>query len=119
MTNYDIIEGAIGLLETKGWCQNASARDTTGREITAKDYAGAESYCISGAVEASMVYAGLPNEFISNRYNEIMGMLDKELGSAFVYSYGFLSYNDASDRTKKEVVAVMRGLQKTVATYDD
>ena len=88
-------------LINKGWCQRALARDAFGRhcDVEAKD---ATSYCILGALYAANLNFGGNYDTCETSLSTLSIILDRENKG----SYGLSGYNDATGRTKKEILSL-------------
>ncbi len=100
-----ILEKARELVR-RGWCQDASARNSAGRPVYSGHF-GAVRFCMTGAVEKSSDFAPLssPRTIAAKEYGDAINMLRMFIpGSQFCLS--LVTWNDCPERTQAEVLAV-------------
>lgn len=85
------------LIEQTGWCQNVYARAANGQGASVED-PNAVSYCARGAIEVT--HKNDLTDAIDRLYQ---GIHDK-------YRLTVIEWNDAPERTKEEVIAVLKEL---------
>jgi hypothetical protein len=95
-TTKQVLIAAKWILENKGWCQGYYRKNAQGQDVY--DDAQASSFCSIGAIWAVKATN-------SNLISEAVKLLDKASGSNTVF------WNDALDRTKKEV---LEGFDKAI-----
>ena len=84
------------LIEQKGWCQGATAKDGLGKEVWPVTSSNACAYCAVGAIWACYGY-GYAGSEPHNKLEENLDCLITE-------------WNDDPQRTKAEVVAKLKEL---------
>lgn len=108
MRPVDILEGAADLIETKGWTQQAAARDQYDHEVRPWDDS-AVSFCLIGALECA---ARTPEGFYVTDYD----IARKALQQAVPNDGAPLTvWNDTPGRTKEQVVEALRTAAKQIA----
>lgn len=108
MKAKEILIEAANLLETKGWTQDAFARDANGMGIKSHEES-AVCFCTIGAL---------------NRVSgeNVVRRLDTEGNKAYEYlrdsigGWGIAEWNDSYDRTKEDVISALRN---AAATYQE
>lgn len=100
MTPREIIEGAIDLLNEKGWCQYTTARATDGYPVAGDDPRAA-SYCLYGLIVVQdNLWSWSPSVQGTLRFIEQhLGLPDGQ---------GVSGWNDAPGRTKDEVLSLLK-----------
>lgn len=97
-----VIEGAYKILSVpERWARNAYARNAAGRSITCVE--GADSFCLLGSVDASLLTLGLT----LNRARAL-DAITRELPSG----RSIPSFNDDTKTTHADVLRVLREAHK-------
>jgi hypothetical protein len=94
------IRKAANLIETRGWTQHVMARDAAGKPTARFNDPLAASYCTLGAINA--VGGGI----------EEVWLLERETGIRDIPNW-----NDDPERTKEDVVAVLRKVANRQTTF--
>jgi hypothetical protein len=97
VTKYD---KAWKLIEATGWCQGESAKDDRGRSIYAR-HPQACSFCLMGAIDLVYDVGNYSKAFI--KVLEAVNKLEQK--RTYVSEW-----NDDPERTKEEVVNLLKGL---------
>lgn len=91
MTPEEILRSAAEVIEVFGWRQGAYGSPGSG-------------FCILGAL--SVAYSGVTSEVWAPELSAAKRLIVERLGLA---QYGISEWNDAPERTREEVMAVLRG----------
>lgn len=114
MLAHEVLRGAITVLEQAGWCQDAHARDATGREIQlftgdpAKLNPAAASYSLYGAL--CKAAQGKPQPEAARMWVVLNERADKALNAprgGTNYVHPIFGYNNSPGRTVAEVTALL------------
>lgn len=114
MLAHEVLRAAIVVLDRTGWCQDANARDSTGREIQlftgspVKLNPAAASFSLYGAV--CKAAEGKPQPEAARMWVVLNDQADKALkaprgGNNYVHPA--LGYNNSPGRTVAEVKALL------------
>jgi hypothetical protein len=101
MTIKNILLATANLLEQRGWCQGTTARDADGKPVSVVSPT-ATSFCILGAINYLQNTNKWPVELLNEAVNDVEDFLFESVGCPIP------DYNDSSDRTKEQVVSVLR-----------
>lgn len=93
----DIFSRAADLLETKGWTQDAYARDDVGNDVISKD--DCASFCILGAINQARG---------ADIDAAVTGELRRTLLDIIGHDENIADWNDYYDRKKEQVIGVLR-----------
>lgn len=105
MKANEILTAAANLLETKGWTQDAFARDANGKSIKSHEES-AVCFCTIGALNRA---SG----------ENVVRRLDTEGNRAYEHlrhsigGWGVAEWNDSYDRTKEDVISTLRNAAET------
>lgn len=103
-----ILSQAADILETKGWAQNAFARDKDGKPVMPNSDV-AVCFCVLGAIQ--LAEENKPYSAI----NALRKYIFKGLYSNYSDEYSCLSkWNDEPGRTREGVISTMRNCAATL-----
>lgn len=91
----EIIDKAIELLETKGWCQGYYYRDIKGFKTKVSE--DSASYCALGSI--------IKVRYLANGKYSGVNIVDR---FQQVHNIDIVAYNDTKGRTKEEVIEALR-----------
>lgn len=90
----------------KGWCQGCFAIDSEGKHVL-PDNPSAVAWCLIGATARSVADGTLSSEEEVEIYRAIFM-------SGISRCQGFIEWNDAPGRTKEEVLALLKEVERKV-----
>lgn len=96
LTNV-ILERAIEILETKGWCQNSSAKDSKGYAVD-WDSPFATCFCLTGAVYRATKDLGLRLHYSDDVFIRLYHLNNFN---------SLADFNDGSNRRREEVISLL------------
>ncbi len=90
-----------------GWCQNCLAIDKNFQPVK-PDSPDAKAWCLIGAVDASYISKGITHKQFMSLRIVIRNILNDD------YIYKISSYNDDVDRSKEQVLDLVKQAEKSI-----